>query len=103
VFLALAHELNVTLVAVTQLNRGVTQRADQRPVPSDIRDTDRIEQNADLVLMLHRDKDDHPDELHVAVPKNRDGSEGAFTLTFNGDQAKATSPNWSPSDALRAG
>jgi replicative DNA helicase len=103
VFLALAHELNVTLVVVTQLNRGVTQRADQRPVPSDIRDTDRIEQNADLVLMLHRDKDEHPDELHVAVPKNRDGSEGAFTLVFHGDQAKATSQQWSPSGALRAG
>jgi replicative DNA helicase len=68
VFLALAHELAVTVVVVTQLNRGVTQRADQRPVPSDIRDTDRIEQNADLLLMLHRDKDNHPDELNVAVP-----------------------------------
>jgi replicative DNA helicase len=100
VFLALAHELGVTVVVVTQLNRGVTQRADQRPVPSDIRDTDRIEQNADLVLMLHRDIDDHPDELHVAVPKNRDGEPGAFTLTFHGDQAKATSPQWRPSDAL---
>jgi replicative DNA helicase len=101
VFLALAHELGVTVVVVTQLNRGVTQRADQRPVPSDIRDTDRIEQNADLLLMLHRDKDNHPEELNVAVPHNRDGEEGAFTLTFHGDKAKATSPKWSPSDAIR--
>lgn len=91
-FLALAHELNTTVVIVTQLNRQSTQRADQRPVPSDIRDTDRIEQNVDVLMLLHRDKDKAPSELWVSVAKNRDGAEGAFRLDFDGGRAQATEP-----------
>ena len=85
--LALAHELDVSVHVLTQLNRGPTQRSDQRPVPSDIRDTDRLEQNADVLMLLHRDKDKTPKILDVSVAKHRDGEEGAIRLQFNGDTA----------------
>lgn len=86
--LALAHELDAAVHVLTQLNRGPTQRADQRPVPSDIRDTDRLEQNADVLLLLHRDKDKDPKHLDVSVAKHRDGEEGAVRLQFDGDRAR---------------
>jgi replicative DNA helicase len=88
VFLGLAHDLDAAVLLCTQLNRGVTQRADQRPVPSDIRDTDRIEQNCDVVMLLHRAKDspDGAGVLEVAVSKNRDGVEGSLKLGFRGGQ-----------------
>lgn len=97
--LTTAHDVNAAVHILTQLNRGVTQRSDQRPVPSDIRDTDRIEQNADVVMLLHRDKDKKPDELWVAVAKNRDGSEGAVELAFNGSCARLSDAQWKRSDA----
>ena len=94
--LGLAHDLAGAVHILTQLNRGVTQRTDQRPVPSDIRDTDRIEQNSDVVLLLHRDKDKAPDQLQVGVAKNRDGVEGSCTLTFDGPRARITDGTWRP-------
>ena len=82
VFLDVAHEFGAAVLLNTQLNRGVTQRSEQRPVPSDIRDTDRIEQNSDVVMLLHRDKDGKPSELDLAVAKNRDGLESVVHLDF---------------------
>lgn len=94
--LAMAHDLGSAVHIMTQLNRGVTQRSDQRPVPSDIRDSDRIEQNADVVMMLHRDKDRAPRELHIGVAKNRDGEENSCRLAFDGEHAKVTDWQWTP-------
>lgn len=87
-FLGLAHDLESAVHLLTQLNRGPTQRSDQRPVPSDIRDTDRIEQNSDVLMMLHRDKDKAPKDLDVAVAKNRDGDEQVAHLRFHGDTSR---------------
>lgn len=95
-YLALAHDLDCTVVVVTQLNRGPMQRADSRPVPSDIRDTDRIEQNADLVLLLHRDLEKAPDEMYMAVPKNRDGIQTNVQLKFAGAHAEVRDQEWTP-------
>jgi len=99
VLLATAHDLGCAVHVLTQLNRGVTQRSDQRPVPSDIRDTDRIEQNADVVMLLHRDKDKHPEDLQVAVSKNRDGTEGACVLEFDGARSQVRERPWQPHHA----
>lgn len=84
VCLDIAHEFGAAVLMCTQLNRQSTQRSDQRPVPSDIRDTDRIEQNADVVMLLHRDKDKTPANMDLAVAKNRDGTEALVELDFNG-------------------
>lgn len=84
----LARELNLPVVALAQLNRGVTGRDDPRPVLSDLRDSGSIEQDADLVMMLHRPdyyqrKEDGYEETHIAellIQKHRHGSIGTIEL-----------------------
>lgn len=89
--LAMAHSLNVPVIALAQTNRATETRQDKRPMLSDIRESDRIAQNADIVLSLHREeyykKDETP--LHkrgvtdILVLKNRDGKVGTAYLNFN--------------------
>lgn len=100
VMLATAHELGASVLVLTQLNRALAGRSDQRPVPTDIRDTDRIEQNADVLLLLHRDKDAHPEDLWVAVAKNREGDEQTVKLRFDGKRSTVEDAVWSPSGAV---
>ncbi len=91
----LARELQIPVIGVAQLNRGVEQRDDHRPRTADLRESGAIEQDADVVLLLHRpsmyrraDADAEPDsggggdvaELHVA--KQRNGPVGVVPLTF---------------------
>jgi replicative DNA helicase len=99
IFLAVGHELSCSVHVLTQLNRGPATRSDQRPVPTDVRDSDRIEQNADVLMLLHRDKDKSPDVLDVGVPKNRDGEEGGMSLEFVGDLSQINDKPWSPGSA----
>ncbi|HEV3121861.1 MAG TPA: replicative DNA helicase [Isosphaeraceae bacterium] len=82
----LARELQVPVIALSQLNRAVENREDRRPRMADLRESGAIEQDADLVLLLHRpeyyDANDQPGiaELHIA--KNRNGATGNIKLTF---------------------
>jgi replicative DNA helicase len=75
----LAKELDVPVVALAQLNRGSEQRADKRPMMSDLRESGGIEQDPDHILLLHRD-DDTPGELEMNVVKNRGGRTGMVRL-----------------------
>jgi replicative DNA helicase len=85
---ALAKELKVPIVALSQLNRGVTSRDDKRPGLADLRDSGEIEQDADIVAMLHREEYYRPDALEwkgvaeVLVRKNRNGPTGDALLTW---------------------
>jgi replicative DNA helicase len=86
-FLAVAHDLNCAVLLLTQLNRGPTQRSDQRPVPSDVRDTDRLQQDADVMILLHRILDGTKAEAEIMtflIGKNRDGNIGSCDLRFDG-------------------
>lgn len=84
---ALAKELQIPIIALAQLNRGVEGRTDKRPMLSDLRDSGEIEQDADMVIMLHREElySDDP-EWHgyaeVLLRKNRNGSTGELALSF---------------------
>lgn len=87
---AMAKELGVPVLALAQLNRGLEQRADKRPVLSDLRDSGEIEQDADIVLMLHRDEyynhDTHMQGIaECLIRKQRNGALENVLLTYHGE------------------
>lgn len=84
----LAKELEVPVVAVAQLNRGPEQRTDKRPMMADLRESGSLEQDADVVMLLHRpdyyDENDRPGEADIIVAKHRNGETRTIPVTFLG-------------------
>lgn len=101
----MAKELEVPVVALSQLNRGSEHRLDRMPNMSDLRESGSLEQDADGVILLHRDPDNSPDEMQVLVAKHRHGPADLLVrLHWEGQYARATdrlgtAPVTSPTEA----
>ena len=94
----LARELDVPIIALSQLSRGVESRPDKRPMMSDLRDSGAIEQDADIVMFIYRDEYYNRDDVNnkgkaeVILAKHRNGAVGTIELLFQSNITKFKNP-----------
>jgi replicative DNA helicase len=79
----LAKEMNIPILALAQLNRDIEKRKDMKPLLSDLRESGSIEQDADIVMLMHRDKEDPKTPTSIHVAKHRNGPLAQVLLNFN--------------------
>ncbi|AYF97814.1 replicative DNA helicase [Protaetiibacter intestinalis] len=89
----LAKELQVPVIALSQLNRGPEQRVDKKPALSDLRESGSLEQDADMVILLHREsayekESSRPGEADLIIAKHRNGPTGTVTVAFQGANSR---------------
>jgi replicative DNA helicase len=92
----LARQFNIPIIALSQLSRNVENRIDKKPILSDLRESGSIEQDADLVLMLYKNKDFHKNKMkfqdyyltELIIAKQRNGPIGNIKLKFDPNKTK---------------
>lgn len=97
----MAKEMGVPVVVLAQLNRQGAGRSDSRPVLTDLRESGSLEQDSDVVMLLHRDVDETPHILGVHIAKNRQGMQDTKELEWDARHARLLDKTWTPTDAGR--
>ncbi|RHA38705.1 replicative DNA helicase [Cellulomonas rhizosphaerae] len=97
----LAKELACPVIALSQLNRASENRQDKRPSLADLRESGAVEQDADVVLLLHEHEEDDT-AIDVLIAKNRHGARGSVELTRRGWFSRMDTAQWSPTRALNS-
>jgi replicative DNA helicase len=105
----MSQELDVPIVAMAQLNRDLEKRQDKTPVVSDLRESGAIENDADNIILLHREDMHDPEspragEIDLIAAKNRDGARTTISAAFQGHYARIVDmarPDWTPHAAMR--
>ena len=92
----LAKELDIPVVALSQLNRGPESRTDKRPMLSDLRESGSLEQDADMVILIHREEAYNKDspragEADLIVAKHRNGQTQDIAVAFQGHRSRFAS------------
>lgn len=109
-FKLLAKEYEVPIIVGSQLNRDIERRADKKPTLADLRESGSVEQDSDIVIMLHREDAYDPQspragEMDMYIEKHRNGPRGIVTLAFQGHYARvvdmAPRDTWTPTGALQ--
>lgn len=95
----LAKEMNAHVIALAQVNRASTSRADTRPTMSDLRESGGIEAFADNIILLHRDDEQMGGEIEFIIAKNRHGSTGTIRLAWRPNFASVNGLALDPADA----
>ncbi len=85
---ALSKELNIPVVAASQLNRSVEQRGTRMPQLSDLRESGSIEQDADVVMFLYRENEDNKSDIMLSIAKHRNGPTALIPLHFKAERTK---------------
>jgi replicative DNA helicase len=98
----MAMDMQIPVIALSQLNRASESRNDKMPMLSDLRESGAVEQDADVVILLHREiMGDLRNDLSMLVAKNRHGATGLAQLTFWGHYSKALDQGTTPQNAQR--
>lgn len=84
----ISRELNIPFLVLSQLSRAIEQRADRKPQLSDLRESGSIEQDADVVMFIHRPDDEQQEKVNLMIAKHRNGPTGQVDLIFKGEKTK---------------
>ena len=91
---AIARDMNIPIIVLTQLNREVEKRKDKKPTMADLRESGDVEQDASVIMLLYNESEDSDTRKCLRLEKNRQGTKGTYFLDFDGARMVFTQGGW---------